>query len=137
MTCSIVSRIAIGISSRNAQRTEDGQNEKKKQFHTLSIYGANCPVLCGIFPGNNTQIVALNKSRGVIRFRGRFIERLVSGDVHGDKVCRPALSGRLIPARCAAARMRFRVAIRLGSPKVAPRRFIYFAGTKREPFFRT
>jgi hypothetical protein len=78
----IVSRITIRISSRDAQRTEDDKNGKKNDFHTLNISGANRPVLCGIFPGNNTQIVALNKSRGVIRFRGRFIQRLVSGDVH-------------------------------------------------------
>jgi hypothetical protein len=78
----IVRHIAIRISSRDAQRSENGKTEKENDFHTLNISGANFPKLFCVFPGHNPQIVALNKSRGVIRFRGRFIERLVSGNVH-------------------------------------------------------
>jgi hypothetical protein len=72
---------ALPVSS-DAKRTEDDKIGNEDNSQTLNIYGVNRPVTRSIFPGNNTQIVALNKSRGVIRFRGRFIQRLVSGDVH-------------------------------------------------------
>jgi hypothetical protein len=49
------------------------------------------------------------------------------------KVCRPALSGRTIAARFAAAFISRRVAVGLGDPKVSPSRFTALAGANREP----